>query len=244
MALTEDAVAAAGRSRRRPQQMDIILLGAGGGACDVLDVIESINERQPTWNVLGFLDDHHPRGSEHLGLEVLGGLSDCGRFPGVRFHSTIHNERDHSRHPEIIARLALAPERFATLIHPRAGLSRRIEVGHGVCICDGATVAGGVTLGDHVFLGAHAVVGHDAIVDSHAVLAAAAVVGGSVHAQRACYIGSAAAIRPDVSIGRGSLVGLGAIVLRDVPDGFVVVGNPARRFTSEDDHGRRHLQGL
>jgi sugar O-acyltransferase (sialic acid O-acetyltransferase NeuD family) len=210
----------------------------------VIDVIDAINEVEPTWNVLGVLDDSRPNGSTHLGLEILGGLSDCGSFPGARFHSTIHNERDHGRHPEIIARLGLASERFATLIHPRAGLSRRTEVGHGVCICDGATIAGGVALGDHVFLGAHAVVGHDAMIDAHAVLAAGAVIGGAVHAQRACYVGSAAAIRPDVSIGRGSLVGLGAIVLRDVPDGFVVVGNPARRFTSEDDHGRRHLQSL
>lgn len=244
MAHTENAVTAADRTRRRPHQTDLILLGAGGGVHDVLDIVDALNDQGANINVLGVLDDGREPGSEHIGLTVLGELADCGRFPGARFVSTIHNERDFRRHPEIIARLGLAPTRFATLVHPRAGVSRRAALGHGVCICDGASVAGGVTIGDHVFLGARAVVGHDTIVEDHGVLAAGALLGGLVHAQRACYVGSAAAVRPGVTIGREALVGLGAIVVRDVPEGFVVVGNPARRFTGQDDRGRRHLQSL
>jgi sugar O-acyltransferase (sialic acid O-acetyltransferase NeuD family) len=244
MAHTENAVSAAGRTRRRPQPPDLILLGAGGGVYDVLDIVDALNDDGANINLLGVLDDGREPGSEHVGLEVIGGLADCHRFASARFVSTIHNERDYSRHPEIIARLGLAPERFATLIHPRAGVSRRATIGHGVCICDGASVAGGVTIGDHAFLGARAVVGHNTTVEDHVVLAAGALLGGVVHAQRACYVGSAAAVRPNVTIGREALVGLGAIVVRDVPESFVVVGNPARRFTGQDDRGRRHLQSL
>jgi sugar O-acyltransferase (sialic acid O-acetyltransferase NeuD family) len=244
MAHTENAVAAAGRARRRTHQSDVILLGAGGGVYDVLDIVDAMNDDGHKVNVLGVLDDSVPAGSEHVGLEVLGTLTDAGRFPAAQFVSTIHNERDYARHPEIIARVGMPAERFATLIHPRAGVSRRAQVGHGVCICEGASLAGGVTIGDHVFLGAHVVIGHNATIEDHAVLAAGALLGGWVHAHRACYVGSAAAVRPNVTLGRESLVGLGAIVVRDVADGFVVVGNPARRFTGQDDRGRRHLQSL
>jgi len=228
MAHTENAVTAAGRARRRPEQTDLILLGAGGGVYDVLDIVDALNDDGANINVLGVLDDGRDPGSEHVGLTVLGGLTDCERFPTAKFVSTIHNERDYARHPEIVARLGLAPERFATLIHPRAGVSRRAEVGHGVTICDGASVAGGVTIGDHVFLGARAVVGHNTTIDDHTVLAAGALLGGLVQAQRACYVGSAAAVRPGVTIGRGALVGLGAIVVRDAasPDDAFARGAP------------------
>ena len=210
----------------------------------MLDVVDALNDDGADINVLGVLDDGREPGGEHVGMTVLGGLSDCSNFPGALFISTIHNERDYGRHPEIIARLGLARERFATLIHPRSSVSRRARLGHGVCICDGVSVAGGVTIGDHVFLGARAVVGHNSTIDGHVVLAAGALLGGLVNAQRACYVGSAAAVRPGVTIRREALVGLGAIVVRDVPQGFVVVGNPARRFTDENDRGQRHLQSL
>lgn len=244
MAHTENAISAAVRTRRRPAPIDLILVGAGGGVYDVLDIVDALNDGGAKINVMGLLDDGREPGSEHVGLPVLGGLSDCGRFAGAKFVSTIHNERDYPRHPEIIARLVLAPDRFATLIHPNAGVSRRADVGHGVCICDGASVAGGVTIGNHVFVGARAVVGHSAAIDDHAVLAAGALLGDLVHAHRASYVGSAAAVRPGATIGRNALVGLGAIVVRDVPEGFVVAGNPAARFTGQDDRGRRHLQSL
>jgi acetyltransferase-like isoleucine patch superfamily enzyme len=42
------------------------------------------------------------------------------------------------------------------------------------------------------------------------------------------YVGSGAALRPGITVGEGALIGMGAVVLRDVPAGVVIVGNPAR----------------
>jgi acetyltransferase-like isoleucine patch superfamily enzyme len=43
-----------------------------------------------------------------------------------------------------------------------------------------------------------------------------------------CHIGACAVIGPGVRIGNGSLVAAGSVVLKDVPDNCIVVGNPAR----------------
>ncbi len=45
--------------------------------------------------------------------------------------------------------------------------------------------------------------------------------------KRRAAIGSGAVILPGVTIGAGALVGAGAVVTKDVPDGAIVVGNPA-----------------
>ncbi|KAL7267830.1 hypothetical protein RUND412_009569 [Rhizina undulata] len=43
-----------------------------------------------------------------------------------------------------------------------------------------------------------------------------------------CWLGGNVCVLPGVTIGRGSVVGAGAVVTRDVPPGCVVAGNPAR----------------
>jgi maltose O-acetyltransferase len=48
-------------------------------------------------------------------------------------------------------------------------------------------------------------------------------------------IGIGAIIMPGVTIGRGSIVGSGAVVTKDVPEGVVVGGNPAKVICSVDD---------
>jgi UDP-2-acetamido-3-amino-2,3-dideoxy-glucuronate N-acetyltransferase len=51
--------------------------------------------------------------------------------------------------------------------------------------------------------------------------------------KRRAAIGSGAVILPGITIGEGAMVGAGAVVTKDVPDGEVVVGNPARTLRSK-----------
>ena len=56
------------------------------------------------------------------------------------------------------------------------------------------------------------------------------------------FIGLGAIVMPGVSIGRGSIVGSGSVVTKDVPPGMVVGGNPARVISSTDDYWERSLE--
>ncbi len=53
--------------------------------------------------------------------------------------------------------------------------------------------------------------------------------------RRGAIIGAAAAVAPDVEVGRRAFVGMGAVVLKSVPDGAIVLGNPARRVSNVDN---------
>ena len=53
-------------------------------------------------------------------------------------------------------------------------------------------------------------------------------VGGNVTLQDEVSVGRARASSRDSDVGRGSFVGAGAVVTKDVPPGLVVVGIPAR----------------
>ena len=55
-----------------------------------------------------------------------------------------------------------------------------------------------------------------------------AIIGGSVRIGDGSWISPAAAIRDWRNIGKNVLVGLGAVVTKNVAEGEVVVGNPAK----------------
>jgi sugar O-acyltransferase (sialic acid O-acetyltransferase NeuD family) len=210
----------------KPQSL--IILGASGNGCDVLDVVDAINASARTWEVAGFLDDSMPERGEFRGLPILGRLSDAGGFDRAAFINAIGSDRNHRRRREIVAQADVGSERFATLVHPGASVSRRARVGRGCCINFAASVAGNVAVGDHAWLGPGCIVGHDAVVEEYAVLAPGAVVSGLARVGDSAYIGASACVRQRVRVGERSLVGMGAVVLRDVAADSTVVGNPAR----------------
>lgn len=206
----------------------LIILGAGGSACDVLDILEAMTAQSATWTMTGFLDDVRAPGSEHLGYKVLGRLSDAAKFPDCCFVNAIGSGKTYRQRPVIIAATGLTEQQYVTLVHPTTCISRRMRLGRGVCVNAGVSVGGGVTIGDHVWLGPGVIVGHDTVIEDYAVVGPGAVISGFVRVGVASYIGAGACIREYLSIGGQALVGMGAVVVRDVEPGETVVGNPAR----------------
>lgn len=211
----------------------LVILGAGGNAHDVLDVVEQINLVAPTWEIAGFLDDGRPHGTRYLGLEVLGPLKSARSFEEVEFVSSIWNSTNFTYLHDVLDVAGVDASRFATLVHPGASVSSRAELGRGVLVHFGASIAGGVRISDHVSIGPGCIVGHGSCIESFTTVAAGAVVAGGVHIERNCYIGSCSAIRQHQRIGARSLVGLGAVVVKNVESGSMVVGNPARPIQTQ-----------
>ncbi|MBW6397555.1 NeuD/PglB/VioB family sugar acetyltransferase [Roseomonas sp. HJA6] len=211
----------------------IAILGASGNALDILDIIDALG----CWEVAGVFDDKAARGSVFADLPVLGRLEEAaaaaapgGPLDGAAFVNAIASERTHRRKADIIASTGLDEDRFATLVHPAAAVSRRAVLGRGVCIGPGCAVSANVTIGAHAWMGGHVVIGHDATIGSGATLAPAVTIAGGVRVGALAYVGSGAVLRPGITIGDGALIGMGAVVLADVPPEAVMVGNPARHL--------------
>ena len=207
----------------------LVILGAGGNAADIIDIVDALNSVRPSWHIMGLLDDWACLDSTVYGRHVIGKLKDAASFSAdTWFINAIGSEVSFAKREQIIAATRVADKRFATLVHPGAAVSRGAVMGAGSYACFGVSVGNGVGVGRHVHIGVGAVLGHDASVGDFTLIAPRAVVSGCVRIAKSAYIGAGSSVKQNVTIGEGALVGLGAVVVRDVPDATTVVGNPAR----------------
>ncbi len=114
----------------------------------------------------------------------------------------------------------------ATYVSPRA------EIHGGVGLGFNSIVECNVIIGEHSLLMHNALVSHDCRVGENCVVAPGAVVEGHATVGKHSFIGANAAIAPGVTIGDNCHVSPGSSVLRDVPDGSTVIGNPGRIIKS------------
>jgi sugar O-acyltransferase (sialic acid O-acetyltransferase NeuD family) len=210
---------------------DLVILGAGGTAGDIAWNVEEINRVEPRWTLRGFLDDDSAKqGTSIAGYPVLGPLSAAGDFDGARFLIGIAHYRRPLARKQLFDRIGLAPERFATLVHPTASVSPHARVGAGTVIFQNVVVCHGAVVGSHVFVLALCVVSHDAVVQDFATMTSGVVLCGGARLAVGAYAGARSVIRDGVTIGEGSVAALGSVVVRDVAPNRVVVGNPAREI--------------
>jgi acetyltransferase-like isoleucine patch superfamily enzyme len=107
-----------------------------------------------------------------------------------------------------------------------------VKIGNNVKIQNSALIYHGALLEDGVFIGPQACLTNDrmprAITSDGRLKGADDWVVGPILVKYGASIGAGALILPDVTIGRFSLIGAGAVVTRNVPDHGLVVGTPAR----------------
>lgn len=113
-------------------------------------------------------------------------------------------------------------------------IQRGVTVGKNCKISSHSFLCEGVTIEDGVFVGHGVMFTNDkrprAVNDDGSMLKSGDWELISTRVKKGASIGSNATILPGITIGERSLVGAGAVVTKDVPDGATVVGNPARVF--------------
>lgn len=127
--------------------MGIVILGAGGHAGVIADLIEAATGRNRPGGGISFLDDSTPSGTMVYGYPVEGKIADCMKYPaGTEFIIGIGDNRLRS---EIAARYDL---NYITLIHPGAVIGGNVRLGKGTVVMAGAVVGCGTHIGGHCII--------------------------------------------------------------------------------------------
>jgi sugar O-acyltransferase (sialic acid O-acetyltransferase NeuD family) len=124
--------------------------------------------------------------------------------------------------------VGMTKHQFTNIIHPSAMVSGFTTLGQGNVLFHRVVVQAETRIGNHAILNTGVQVDHDCTISDFVHLAPGTILCGNVEVGEGAFVGTGAIVIPGKKIGAWSVVGAGAVVINDVPDGVVVVGNPAR----------------
>ena len=207
---------------------DLIIFGASGFGKEVAWLVERINNRKPTWNLLGFVDDNEIlQGQTVNSYSVLGGCNCLIDYPNAYVVCAVGASKTRKMIVEKI-KAVLPTAKFAILIDPTVQHSDLLSIGEGSIICAHTILTVNIKIGCHVILNLQCTVGHDAIVRDYATVYPSGNISGNTEIMECAEIGTGTQIIQGKKIGENTIIGAGSVVVKDIPKNCTAVGCPAK----------------
>lgn len=205
--------------------MEIVMVGGGGHARSILEVIREPDSRS---RVVGYLDSGPVAVLRELGIPHLGTDADA-EVPrnsyGMLGMAALTGWRTRL---ERVARLDHRFSGWARVCSTSASVAPDVELGCGTVVMPGAVIRAGVTVGEHCVINSGAVIDHESTLGHNVHIAPGAVLGGNVRIDDHAFVGLGARVRNGVWIGAGAVIGMAAGVVESVARESRVIGVPAR----------------
>lgn len=200
---------------------EIVVLGAGGFAAEVIEAAE-----QARLVVTKLYDDDPAAlGRSVMGNPCVGSVAEFIQQAPAAYVFAIGNNQVRQK---LSDRLDAAGHVPVSVIHPSAAVSRTAVVDAGAYVGAGAFVGPQVRVGRHAIVNVHVSIGHDAVIGDWAQLCPGVRVSGFVRIGAGVFLGSNAVIAPGLVMGDWAKLGASSFAVRNIPEGKLAVGVPAR----------------
>ena len=222
---------------------DIVIRGSEGYAQEVAFLIERINAVRPTWNLLGYIDVkdvgkikyHYPVLGTDAWFEGHAGV--CCAI-GIGYPKTRY---------KVVRELQKYRLNYPNLIDPTAIMASDHVMGIGNILTGPTRLSVTTHVGDFCLFNGVCSFGHNVTVGNFVSAMTLSVVAGYGRLGDQVLVGVGAKIMQNIKIGKGSVVGAGSVVLRNVKEYTSVFGVPAKKIMDieeEKQDGESIYQGV
>lgn len=212
----------------------LYIIGAGGFGREVAWLVERINEKAPSWDLQGFIDDNESiHGNFEDTYQVLGGCNYLEKqLEDVWCVCAVGSAKIRKQIIEKIS--GYKNVHFATLIDPSVVCSKRTAIGEGSIICAGTFLTVDIAVGKHVIINLDCTVGHDAVLEDFVTVYPSVNISGNVHVEECVELGTGTQVIQGKRICANVVIGASALVVRNIFESGTYVGIPVRKKIKED----------
>lgn len=204
---------------------DIVIVGAGHLGVDVYYLIKEINEKNPIWNIKGFINDIpiDLNKEYHIDSKIINTIQEYkpeyDTMLAMAIGSNIGREK-------VASLLKSRGGHFTTLISPLSRINETAEIGEGSIILSSSKI-GPCKIGKYNVIG-DSTISMNAEIGDYVNTASYVNIYKDIKVGHHSQIWSGAILLADV--GNYSIVGAGSVVVRKVKDNTKVFGNPAKKI--------------
>ena len=103
------------------------------------------------------------------------------------------------------------------------------SIGENCFILEDNTLQPFTTIGNNVILWSGNHIGHHGIIEDNIFFTSHVVMSGHCHIKKGAFLGVNSTLRDGVTIGENSIIGMGSLVTKSVPDNETWIGSPAKK---------------
>jgi len=206
----------------------IVIIGGKGNGTVIASTIEDCKKDNMNVECIGFLNDKETKINDYPVLGKINNNDWKSLDSEYYFIWALSTVKKNPERCEIYKKLNIPIKRFATIIHPTAVVSAKAKLGYGVVIMPLSHVGPNVILNNHTQMYAQSFIGHDSRTEEMVFLASNAKVSSNVLIKYGAHLGINCSVKEAVRVGKFAIVGMGAVVLKNVGNNEIVVGNPAK----------------
>lgn len=187
---------------------NLILLGGGGHCKSCIDVIE----QEGKYKIIGILDNEELLGQSVLGYDFIGVDADIEKFAilGNSFLITVGQIKSSAIRKKLFTLLNKYNAQIATVISPRAYVSKHAHIAKGTIIMHDVLVNASASIGKNCIINSKALIEHDSVIEDFCHISTSAVLNGGVRIKEGTFFGSNAVSKEYIKTDRDDFIKAGS----------------------------------
>lgn len=193
--------------KKYKKSKNVVIIGRGGHAHVIADIIVANGDK-----VIALLDYNIGKNDLsayliHKNYEFIIGIGDCDVRRQIAMQLDVN---------------------YYTAVHPSAIISPSAIIGAGTVVMPNTVINAQAKIGRHCIINTGAIVEHNNILADFVHVSVGVKLGGTVNIGQNSMIGIGATVSNNVRICENCIIGAGAVVVKEIENGGVYAGIPAK----------------